>query len=66
VTPRSVAHARWVQHVNGVDPSPQMRGWLTDRVSLTAKLIACGRHFRVNRLRQKAGLCLADECAVLG
>ena len=60
----SVGHARWCAHVNGVNPTPQMRGWLTDTISLTMKLTARSGHFRVRRLRQQRGRCLADEFAV--
>lgn len=38
-----------------------MRGWLTDRMSLTMKLTARSEHFRVRRLRQERGMCLTDE-----
>lgn len=61
----SSAYARWFDHANGVNPSPAMRQWLTDRTSLTFKLTACSRHFRVQRLRQGRALCLADECAMI-
>lgn len=63
---RSVPHARWVAHANGVNPSPAMRGWLTDRISLTIKLIAKSNRFRVQRLRQARGMSLQDEFAMLG
>jgi chorismate--pyruvate lyase len=62
---RSVRHARWFSHVNGVNPPAAMRAWLTDTASLTQKLTACSRRFRVQRLRQERGLCLADECEVV-
>ena len=61
----SVAHARWCVHVNGVNPTREMRGWLTDTASLTMKLMAYSEHFRVRRLRQERGMCLADETAVM-
>jgi chorismate--pyruvate lyase len=63
--PASVGPARWSSHVNRVNASAEMRQWLTDRASLTVKLIARSSHFRVQRLRQKQGLCLADECAAV-
>lgn len=62
---RSVAHARWVDHANSVNPSSEMHGWLTDRVSLTVKLIARSTHFRVHRLTQTPGRCLADELSAV-
>jgi chorismate--pyruvate lyase len=56
-------NAQWHDHVNAVNPSPQMRGWLTDRGSLTRKLMDHCEHFRVQRLRQQRARCLMDECA---
>ncbi len=45
-------------------PLPQMRGWLTDSMSLTKKLIARCERFRVQRLAQHHALkLLADEFA---
>lgn len=62
----SVGFARWARHANAVNPSPAMRRWLTDKVSLTIKLMARSKRFRVQRLRQRRGLCLADEHAAVG
>lgn len=62
---RSIGYARWCNHVNGVNPSPLMREWLTDTMSLTQKLMIRSSHFRVRRLRQERGLCLADESAIV-
>ena len=64
--PQAPAFARWSTHANGVNPTPDMRLWLTDRASLTSKLVARSQQFRVQRLRQGRGLCLADECAAIG
>lgn len=61
----AVGHARWFAHVNGVNPTQEMRGWLTDTVSLTLKLMAHSEQFRVRRLRQKRALCLSDEFAAV-
>jgi chorismate--pyruvate lyase len=58
-------NAQWHDHVNAVNPSPRIRRWLTDRDSLTRKLIEHCRHFRVQRLRQQRAYCLMDECAVV-
>lgn len=63
---RVVAHARWSSHVNAVNPSREMRAWLTDTVSLTQKLITHSRQFRVQCLRQQRAVCLADEFSVAG
>ena len=62
---KTVAHAQWFDHVNGVHPPPGIRHWLTDRASLTAKLVRGSRRFRVQRLKQRRGLCLADEFAYI-
>jgi chorismate--pyruvate lyase len=62
---RDIAFARWAVHANGVNPSKAMRRWLTDRASLTVKLIERSQHFRVHRLSQKLSLCLADEYRVV-
>ena len=61
----AVGHARWVWHVNGVSPTREMRGWLTDTMSLTKKLMARSEHFRVRRLRQERGMCLTDEAEMV-
>jgi chorismate--pyruvate lyase len=62
----SLRQARWLSHVNGVHASPQMRDWLTTPGSLTAKLIAHSRQFRVQKMHQNGAMCLADEAAVIG
>ena len=54
-------NAQWHDHVNAVNPSSLMRDWLTDRGSLTRKLMNQCRHFRVQRLRQQRARCLMDE-----
>lgn len=61
MTACSVAHAHWFEHANGVNPPQKMRHWLTDRTSLTVKLIARSAQFRVQRIRQSRGMSLADE-----
>ncbi|MGZ3159410.1 MAG: chorismate--pyruvate lyase family protein [Burkholderiaceae bacterium] len=58
-------NAQWHDHVNAVNPSPQMCSWLTDRDSLTRKLIDHCDRFRVQRLRQQRARCLMDECAAI-
>ena len=58
--------AQWFSHINHVNPPHELRHWLIDRASLTAKLIARSSHFRVQRLKQKRGKCLRDECAAVG
>lgn len=62
----SLRQARWLSHVNGVHASPHMRDWLTTPGSLTAKLIAHCRQFRVQKLHQNGAFCLSDEAAALG
>lgn len=63
---RRIPKARWHAHANGVRPSIEMRDWLTDRMSLTMKLVARSKRFRVHRLCQGHGICLADEFAMVG
>lgn len=60
---RAGSQARWLPHVNGVNPTPRMRGWLVDTASLTLKLAARCTRFRVRRLQQGRAVCLADEVA---
>jgi chorismate--pyruvate lyase len=43
-----------------------MLDWLTTPGSLTARLIAHSRAFRVQKLRQQGALCLADEARAIG
>lgn len=62
----SLRQARWLPHANGVQAPPRMRDWLTTPGSLTAKLIAHSRQFRVQRLHQTAAICLPDEAAAIG
>lgn len=63
---RSRTCAQWHDHANGVDPSDNLRDWLTDRVSLTYKLMAHCQQFRVQRLRQQHAICLAEEWQAIG
>lgn len=43
-----------------------MRDWLTTPGSLTARLVAHSRQFRVQKLRQAGNVCLADEAGAIG
>lgn len=63
---RSNTHARWLAHVNGVNPPHAMRHWLVDRTSLTLKLVAHSTAFRVQRIRQGLGMILSDEYTEIG
>jgi chorismate--pyruvate lyase len=58
--------ARWHRHVGALPSSAPMRDWLTTPGSLTARLIAHSRAFRVQRLHQRSALCLADEARAIG
>ncbi|MBR7799345.1 chorismate--pyruvate lyase family protein [Undibacterium fentianense] len=60
VTP-SVAH--WHRHINGVQAPQKIADWLSNRDSLTARLMAHSEQFRVHRLSQGRAKCLADEYA---
>jgi chorismate--pyruvate lyase len=66
VRPASLRRARWLAHPEGVGADTAMRDWLTTPGSLTARLIAHSRQFRVQKLRQAPSLCLADEAAAIG
>jgi hypothetical protein len=52
VRPASLRRARWLAHPDGVGAGAAMRDWLTTPGSLTARLIAHSRQFRVQKLRQ--------------
>lgn len=56
----------WHDHVNGTLAPQELRHWLTDRVSLTVKLIAHSERFRVQRLAQRRAVCLRDEAQAIG
>lgn len=62
---RAVASATWMRHVNGVNAPRDMHHWLTDRMSLTKKLIAHSEGFRVQRLAQQPARCLHDEVGMI-
>lgn len=63
---RSLTQARWQVQPGHVGASSAWRHWLTDRMSLTAKLKQYCPEFRVQCLHQRQQLCLADEYAALG
>ena len=62
----SLRTALWRPHVNAVNAPPGLAPWLTAKGSLTARLVAHSRAFRVQRLRQAAALCLPDEASAIG
>ena len=62
----SLRRARWLAHPDGVRAPAAMHDWLTTPGSLTARLVAHSRAFRVQRLRQAGAPCLADEAAAIG
>lgn len=64
--PASLRRARWLAHPHGVGAPAAMRDWLATPGSLTARLIAHSRHFRVQKLRQAGNACLADEAGAIG
>jgi chorismate--pyruvate lyase len=66
VRPASLRRARWLAHPDGVGAGAAMRDGLTTPGSLTARLIAHSRQFRVQMLRQAGNLCLADEAEAIG
>lgn len=58
--------AQWHAHVNAVNAPSALRHWLTSGGSLTAKLKAHSRAFRVQCLHQETARCLTDEAAIIG
>lgn len=62
----SLRMARWLPHAGGLDAGAPMRNWLTTPGSLTARLMAHSRAFRVQRLHQRGAICLPDEAAAIG
>lgn len=62
----SLRRALWHSHINALSAPPALRHWLTGAGSLTAKLKAHSRVFRVHKLHQHIGVCLADEAAAIG
>jgi chorismate--pyruvate lyase len=62
----SLRQARWHRHVGAVNAPFDVAAWLTAGGSLTARLIAHSRAFRVQRLHQNTALCLADEARAIG
>lgn len=60
------ARARWHAHVNSVNPPAPLRSWLADAASLTARLTAACRQFRVQLVRQASGRGTAEECEMIG
>lgn len=63
---QTLRHAVWHTHINAVNAPPGVRHWLTGGGSLTAKLIAHSRAFRVQRLHQRTAICLNDEAHAIG
>lgn len=61
-----IGRARWFDHPNAVQAAPLLRKWLADPGSMTFKLRARCEELRVQRLRQRPGNALIDECGVLG
>ena len=63
---KSLRRARWLAQAAGVRAPAAMHDWLTTPGSLTARLVAHSRQFRVQKVRQSGALCLADEAAAIG
>ncbi|WMW79464.1 chorismate lyase [Undibacterium cyanobacteriorum] len=57
---------RWHSHIGAIHTSEVMQDWLSNRDSLTARLVARSSRFRVQRLRQGRAMCLRDEFHALG
>ena len=63
---QSLRRVRWLAHADGVRAPAAMHDWLTTPGSLTARLVAHSRQFRVQKVRQSGAVCLADEAAAIG
>lgn len=62
----SLRRARWLAHPQGVRAPAAMADWLVTPGSLTARLVAHSKAFRVQKLRQEGAPCLADEARAIG
>lgn len=62
----SLRQALWQPQVGALSAPPVLRDWLTTAGSLTARLKAHSRAFRVQRLHQRVARCLADEAIAIG
>lgn len=60
------AIAHWNAHIDRHATSVEMREWLTNRQSLTLRLMAHCTQFRVQRLQQQVAPSLPDEFAPIG
>ncbi len=64
--PASLRQARWRPHARSLRAGTRMHDWLTTEGSLTARLVAHSRQFRVRRLHQESAVCLPDEARAIG
>jgi chorismate--pyruvate lyase len=62
----SLRQAKWQPHASALRPGAPMHDWLTTEGSLTARLKAHSRQFRVRRLHQHGAPCLPDEAHSIG
>lgn len=62
----TLRQARWHAHVGAIGAPAALRPWLLEAGSLTARLTAHSRAFRVQRLHQHTALCLPDEARAIG
>jgi chorismate--pyruvate lyase len=60
------AAANWRSHINKCAVSTELSDWLTNRQSLTLRLTARCRQFRVQCLQQRVAPCLQDEGDAIG
>ena len=58
--------AQWHSHVRALGAGSLLEGWLDDHGSLTQRLSAQCREFRVQRLHQHRARCFGDESQALG
>jgi len=64
--PYALKIARWHNHINHVQAPKNIRAWLTETGSLTAKLIAHSTNFRIQRIYQQRAYCWFDEFEAIG
>lgn len=62
----SLRQAQWQPHVLALNAPAAYVPWLTAGGSLTARLKAHSRHFRVQCLHQSVERCLSDEAVAIG
>ena len=63
---RKISRAQWHWHLHALTTAGALRDWLKLSSSLTDRLRASAKDFRVLRLHQRPNRCLSDESSALG